>query len=127
MTIVESLTPRHGLRVLITAGANGIGLAIAKAFQEAGAKVHVCDIDTHALASLPKGISHTMADVSKEEDVNRLFQDTASLGGLTSSLITLASPGPLQGLMRSIMTPGPVLSTSISMVSTELHTERHRY
>ena len=39
MKVIESLIPRSGLRVLITAGANGIGLAIAQAFQEAGARV----------------------------------------------------------------------------------------
>ncbi|EHA15571.1 SDR family oxidoreductase [Halomonas sp. HAL1] len=98
MTVVESLTPRHGLRVLITAGANGIGLAIAKAFQEAGARVHVCDIDTQALASLPEGISHTVADVSKEEDVDRLFQDVASLGGLDVVVNNAGIAGPTAGI-----------------------------
>ena len=52
MNVVESLTPRQGLRVLVTAGASGIGLAIAKAFVQAGARVHVCDIDSEALAAL---------------------------------------------------------------------------
>ena len=38
-----------GLRVLVTAGANGIGLAIARAFVGEGAKVHTCDVDRSAL------------------------------------------------------------------------------
>ena len=38
-----------GLRVLVTAGANGIGLAIARAFVAEGAKVHTCDVDEAAL------------------------------------------------------------------------------
>ena len=34
-----------GKRVLVTAGASGIGLAIARGFLESGARVLVCDID----------------------------------------------------------------------------------
>ncbi len=33
-----------GLKVLITASASGIGLAVAQAFLNAGAAVHVCDV-----------------------------------------------------------------------------------
>ncbi|EBA00072.1 SDR family oxidoreductase [Marinobacter sp. ELB17] len=98
MTVLESLTPRRGLRVLITAGANGIGLAIAKAFQEAGARVHVCDIDTQALASLPKGITYTEANVSLEADVDRLFQDATALGGLDVVVNNAGIAGPTAGI-----------------------------
>jgi hypothetical protein len=38
-------------RVLVTAGAAGIGREIARAFVESGARVCVCDIDGTALAS----------------------------------------------------------------------------
>ncbi|KAA0010026.1 SDR family oxidoreductase [Billgrantia pellis] len=98
MSVVESLSPRPGLRVLVTAGANGIGLAIARAFQEAGARVHVCDIDTQALAVLPDGITHTVADVSREADVVRLFQEAVRLGGLDVVVNNAGIAGPTAGI-----------------------------
>ncbi|WP_404297481.1 SDR family oxidoreductase [Halomonas sp.] len=98
MTVVDSLTPRRGLRVLITAGANGIGLAIAKAFQEAGAQVHVCDIDPHALDDLPAGITHTLADVSRQGDVDRLFQEASAMGGLDVVVNNAGIAGPTGGI-----------------------------
>jgi len=94
MKVIDSLIPRSGLRVLITAGANGIGLAIAQAFQEAGARVHVCDIDDQALAALPAGITYTNADVSQEADVDRLFQEAAYLGGLDVVVNNAGIAGP---------------------------------
>lgn len=45
----ENFGIEKGLRVLITAGAAGIGRAIADAFEGAGAKIHVCDISQDAL------------------------------------------------------------------------------
>ena len=41
-----------GKRVLITAGAAGIGRAIAEGFAAEGARVHVCDIDAAALVKI---------------------------------------------------------------------------
>jgi NAD(P)-dependent dehydrogenase (short-subunit alcohol dehydrogenase family) len=98
MNVVESLVPRHGLKVLITAGANGIGLAIAKAFLEAGAKVHVCDIDSRALSALPEGVTHTQADVSQTADVDQLFKDAAALGGLDVVVNNAGIAGPTAGI-----------------------------
>jgi 3-hydroxybutyrate dehydrogenase len=72
-----------GLRVLVTAGAAGIGRAIAQTFVDNGARVHACDVDERALAALPEKISKTRADVANLTDVNRLFEDVARhLGGL---------------------------------------------
>ena len=42
----------EGARVLVTAGASGIGLATAREFVREGARVHVCDVDARALAAL---------------------------------------------------------------------------
>ncbi|KAF1051447.1 MAG: hypothetical protein GAK41_01322 [Burkholderia gladioli] len=51
MAILELLKPYSGLRVLVTGGAVGIGLTIADAFAECGARVHVCDASDAAIAA----------------------------------------------------------------------------
>ena len=58
-------------RVLITGGASGIGRAMADAFLEDGALVHVADVD--GTADLFPGGGFTAADVSDPSDVDRLF------------------------------------------------------
>ena len=42
----ETFGIKPGLRVLVTAGAAGIGRVVADAFSAAGAKIHVCDVET---------------------------------------------------------------------------------
>src|SRR6266852_561259 len=75
-----------GLRVLVTAGANGIGLAIARAFAGEGARVHTCDVDETALAALAASdpaITQTSCDVSDRAAVKNLFAETlAKLAGI---------------------------------------------
>jgi NAD(P)-dependent dehydrogenase (short-subunit alcohol dehydrogenase family) len=48
VSILDALRPARDLRVLVTAGAGGVGAAIARAFHAAGSRVHVCDIDRPA-------------------------------------------------------------------------------
>jgi len=54
----------EGKRAVITAGASGIGLAIAQAMLAAGAEVLVSDIDDQAISLVPSGISASRVDVS---------------------------------------------------------------
>ena len=73
------------LRVLVTAGANGIGLEIARSLAAEGARVHVCDIDRDALGKLatsdPK-LTSSVCDVADRSSVAKLFDETlAALGG----------------------------------------------
>ena len=87
-----------GLRVLVTAGAAGIGRATAEAFIEAGARVHVCDIDPAALedarAALPAA-GVTQADAADSADVDRLFAAVdAQLGGLDALINNVGIAGP---------------------------------
>ena len=50
MNIIDLLKPRAGLRVFVSAGAAGIGAAIAEAFLQAQAKVYICDVNATAVA-----------------------------------------------------------------------------
>jgi NAD(P)-dependent dehydrogenase (short-subunit alcohol dehydrogenase family) len=84
-----------GLRVLVTAGAAGIGRVIAQTLVDNGARVHVCDVDERALASLPEKITRSRADVAKLTDVNRLFEDVERhLGGLDVLVNNAGIAGP---------------------------------
>ena len=87
-----------GQRVLVTAGASGIGRAMVDALVEAGARVHVCDVAEPALtalrADLPS-VGSTLADVSDEAAVDRLFDDVrARLGGLDVLVNNAGIAGP---------------------------------
>lgn len=87
-----------GLRVLVTAGANGIGLAIARAFVAEGAKVHICDVDTAALSALKTSdatLTQTICDVSDRASVKNLFAEaTTALGGLDVLVNNAGIAGP---------------------------------
>ncbi|MDB5574631.1 MAG: 3-ketoacyl-ACP reductase [Tardiphaga sp.] len=87
-----------GSRVVVTAGANGIGLAIARAFASEGARVHVCDVDQTALATLATSdpaITHTVCDVSDRTAVQALFADVMTrLGGLDVLVNNAGIAGP---------------------------------
>src|SRR6202158_4979447 len=88
----------QGLRVLVTAGASGSGLAPAGAFAGDGAHVHLCDIDEAALASLATsdpGISRSTCDVADATSVARLFHEThRALGGLDALVNNAGIAGP---------------------------------
>ena len=82
-----------GRRVIITAGAGGIGAALADAFADRGARVHLCDIDKNAVAASRHAASH--ADVSRREDVDRYMETAlAHLGGLDVLVNNAGIAGP---------------------------------
>ncbi len=87
-----------GLRVLVTAGANGIGREIARSFVAEGARVHVCDVDAKALRSLAKSdpkVTRSKADVSDRRQVARLFREALSvLKGLDALINNAGIAGP---------------------------------
>src|SRR5690606_7989443 len=85
-------------KVLITAGASGLGLEMARVFVAAGSDVFICDVDEGALEAargeLPK--IHTMlADVSDEDSVADLFQQVEKeFGGLDVLINNAGIAGP---------------------------------
>jgi NAD(P)-dependent dehydrogenase (short-subunit alcohol dehydrogenase family) len=87
-----------GLRVLVTAGAAGIGRAIAQTFFEHGARVQVCDVDDKALLSLKKDlpdVHQCNADVADVSQVEKLFAQVAkNLGGLDVLVNNAGIAGP---------------------------------
>jgi len=85
-------------RVLITAGASGIGLAIAKAFAADGARIHIADIDGQAVdgvAGAHEQMTGSVTDVSDPDAVKRLFDDVGTkLGGLDMLVNNAGISGP---------------------------------
>ena len=87
-----------GQKIIVTAGANGIGLEIARAFVREGAHVVVCDVDRDALAALGKSDATLKAhycDVSDRAQVEQ-FMETAikELGGLDCLVNNAGIAGP---------------------------------
>ena len=85
-------------RVLISAGASGIGLAVARAFVGEGARVHVGDVDKAALAALATSdpaVTQSKCDMADRAAVARLFDDAlAALGGLDVLVNNVGIAGP---------------------------------
>jgi NAD(P)-dependent dehydrogenase (short-subunit alcohol dehydrogenase family) len=107
MTVLQMLKPHAGLRVLVTGGASGIGLVIARAFIDAGSRVHVCDVSQQAIDALNQveqstevnAITTSLADVSDRAAVDRVFDDVnAQLGGLDVLINNAGIAGPTGGI-----------------------------
>ena len=85
-------------RVLVTAGAGGIGLATARAFEAGGAMVHVADVDAKAVNELVQAsprISGSVLDIADAAAVARLVEDVRQkLGGLDVLVNNAGVAGP---------------------------------
>jgi NAD(P)-dependent dehydrogenase (short-subunit alcohol dehydrogenase family) len=90
--------PLKAQRVIVTAGASGIGRAIADRLLAAGAKVAVCDVSEAFLKGFRKAHPRSpayVADVSSEADVDMLFREAAkALGGLDALVNNAGIAGP---------------------------------
>ena len=86
-----------GKRVLITAGAGGIGRVMADTFVSSGAKVHICDVVPTAIEETVRALKVTAShcDVSDLKQVDGLFADVNKhLGGLDVLVNNAGIAGP---------------------------------
>ena len=85
-------------RVMITAAADGIGKAIARAFAADGAKVHICDVNEVALAQFRAefpDIAASHVNVRSEGEIDAWFDDALEdLGGLDVLVNNAGIKGP---------------------------------
>jgi NAD(P)-dependent dehydrogenase (short-subunit alcohol dehydrogenase family) len=85
-------------RVLVTAGAAGIGKEIARAFTAGGTQVFICDIDAEALdrtANEIPGLMTGMCDISKRQDIERMVAAAAeAMGGIDVLVNNAGISGP---------------------------------
>jgi NAD(P)-dependent dehydrogenase (short-subunit alcohol dehydrogenase family) len=86
------------LRVMVTAAGSGIGRAIAHAFADAGATVHICDTDSALLelatSDYPEIVAECL-DVTDEAAIDRWFDDVLDeLDGLDVLVNNAGIAGP---------------------------------
>lgn len=83
----------RGKRVVVSAGAAGIGAAMAKAFSDNGAAVFLCDIDEQALSNCPYPCMK--ADMGDEQQVQAFMEKALeALGGLDILVNNAGIAGP---------------------------------
>jgi len=85
-------------KVLVTAGASGIGKHIAAAFLSSGADVYTCDINTEALkaaATELKGLKTGVCNVGDRAQIEEMVADAATkLGGIDVLVNNAGIAGP---------------------------------
>ncbi|MFT4715846.1 MAG: NAD(P)-dependent dehydrogenase (short-subunit alcohol dehydrogenase family) [Paracoccaceae bacterium] len=82
-------------RVLVTAGASGIGYAMAAGFAAKGARVWIADMDATALAKAPKDWRTSRVNVTDEAEMAALFSAISDeWGGLDVLCANAGIAGP---------------------------------
>lgn len=91
-------------RVVITAGASGIGLAFARRFAAAGARIAICDVDAAAVDAAGADIDGAIAmraDVTSEEQTSAFFSAVEEAWGGADVVIANAGTGGPAGLIET--------------------------
>jgi NAD(P)-dependent dehydrogenase (short-subunit alcohol dehydrogenase family) len=95
----NSTSPFEGLRVAVTGGTSGLGLALVDQLREGGAQVAFIARDPHrvsAVALRQPGTHGIAGDVARKETIHALaLQVTAALGGLDVLINNASTLGPV--------------------------------
>jgi NAD(P)-dependent dehydrogenase (short-subunit alcohol dehydrogenase family) len=91
--MTEQYSDKNPMRVVITAGASGLGHAVAQRFISSGASVWICDSDARALAQFCEefpGQRANQVDVSQADQVNAWFDEILGDWGKLDCLVNNA-------------------------------------
>lgn len=91
-------TPHAPLRLAVTGGTSGLGLALVRAFRDRGDKVAFVARTAGAVAAIAAetGAVGIVGDVSRKDDIHRIaLQVTAALGGLDVLVNNASDLGPV--------------------------------
>jgi len=81
----------QGKGVLVTGGAGGMGLAIARRFAREGARIALADLSAERLAAVAlPGVLRIQADVAKVADCERLVAEALAAHGRLDLLVNAA-------------------------------------
>jgi len=104
--------PLEGKSAVVTGASRGLGLAISRAYVQAGASVFICGRDSQALerakrallsdAAQGQAIFAEQADVSSEQDVTRLISQAIAAFGKLDILVNNAGIYGPKGLIEAI-------------------------
>lgn len=96
---MNTTSPLDGLRVAVTGGTSGLGLALVEGLRARGAAVAFVARDAARVAEVARRLPGThgiAADVACKEDTHRIaLQVTAALGGLDVLIHNASSLGPV--------------------------------
>jgi 3-oxoacyl-[acyl-carrier protein] reductase len=107
----------NGATALVTGGSSGIGLAVAKALTEAGARVAITGRDQRRLTAAAGSINaHPIhADVSREADVLRTYEELFQAFDHLDILVNNAGVGVLKPLVEmDLASFDRVLATNVT-------------
>ena len=117
--MTQQPSPRRfdGLTVLVTGGANGIGLATAQRFAAEGGKVWVADMDQQTPAKAAAfGGAGVICDVAEPGEIDRLVDVIVGKTGKLDVAVAAAGMMLMIGLNSSAARKHPAVTTAVSPV-----------